>query len=209
MSVTEKLASSLQHRDEAPNLELAEKIASQKDRQAVEELIGNLNNTSKDIQNDCIKVLYEIGNIDSDLIAKYAKEFIGLLVSKNNRLQWGAMMAIDSISLHKPEYVYASIPKILAAADKGSVITKDYAVSILVKLCSVKQYADPAFALLNEQLLKSPANQLPMYAEKAMVIINAKNKKDFVQTLSLRLEDIDKEPKRKRVEKVIKKVSGK
>jgi hypothetical protein len=149
-------------------------------------------------------VLYEIGEINAKLISEYAKEFINLLDHKNNRLQWGAMTAINTITLGNPKIVYSSISKIVSTADRGSVITKDYAVNILIKLCSLKPFAENAFVLLNEQLLKSPTNQLPMYAEKAIPIINSGNKATFIKTLSSRLNDIEKETKRKRVEKVIK-----
>lgn len=205
MSVIPKLASSLERRDEVPNQELAKQIATKKDKKAVQELIDNLNNKSKDIQNDCIKVLYEIGELNPSLISGYAKEFIALLDHKNNRLQWGAMTAINTITLENPKVVYGSLTKIITAADKGSVITKDYGVNILIKLCSLKQYTDNTFSLLIEQLLSSPTNQLPMYAEKAMPIINDKNKTLFIKTLTSRLNDIEKDTKRKRVEKVIKK----
>ena len=209
MSILPKLASSLDRRDEVPNQELAKQIATKKDKKSVQELIDNLNNKSKDIQNDCIKVLYEIGEINPSLISDYAKEFIALLEHKNSRLQWAAMTAIDTITLENPKVIYASLIKIIAAADRGSVITKDYGVNILIKLCSLKQYADNAFSLLIEQLLSSPTNQLPMYAEKAMPLINDKNKALFIKTLTSRLDDIEKDTKRKRVEKVIKKFSAK
>lgn len=209
MSIISQLASSLGRRDEVPNQELAKQIASKKDKKAIQELVDNLSNKSKDIQNDCIKVLYEIGEQQPALIADYAKEFVGLLDSKNNRLQWGAMTALSTVTLESPKVVYAALPKILEAADKGSVITKDYAVNILINLCSLKPFADMAFPLLIEQLLNSPTNQLPMYAEKALPIINDKNKALFIKTLTSRLGDIEKDTKRIRVEKVIKKVSGK
>jgi HEAT repeat protein len=207
MSILNKLASSLDRRDEVPNQELAKQIAAKGDKKAVKELVENLSNKNKDIQSDCIKVLYEIGAIDPSLIASYYKDFLALLDSKNNRLQWGAMTALSSITLENPKAIAASLPKIMEASDKGSVITKDHAVNILIRLGSLKAYADSAFALLNEQLLKSPVNQLPMYAENAIGIINDKNKKQFIQTLTARLPDIDKDSKRKRVEKVIKKLS--
>jgi len=208
MSVLNKLASSLNRRDEVPNQELALEIVHDNNKQAVKELVENLNN-SKDIQSDCIKVLYEIGELKPALIAAYAKEFITLLDSKNNRLQWGAMTALNTIALEKPEEVYAALPKIVAVADNGTVITKDHCVNILVKLCSIKKYADDAFALLMEQLLNSPTNQMPTYAEKAMPFVNDKNKALFIKTLLSRVNDIESETKLKRVEKVIKKVSGK
>src|SRR5882672_12783926 len=139
MSILGKLASSLNRRDEVPNQELAKQIADKDDREAVKELVVNLSNKSNFIQNDCIKVLYEIGERKPALIAAYAKEFIDLLDHKNNRLQWGAMTAINSITLENPKVIYGSLSKIIAAADKGSVITKDYGVNILINLCSLKQ----------------------------------------------------------------------
>ncbi len=207
MTVLDKLASSLGRRDEVPNQELAKQIAAKNDRNAVKELVANLSNKHKDVQNDCIKVLYEIGETKPGLIADYSKEFLALLGSKNNRLQWGGMTALNAITLENPKVIFSAMTRILAAADNGSVITKDQAVSILIKLCSLKQYANDAFALLNEQLLNCPTNQLPMYAENALPAINEKNKASFIKTLSSRLGDIEKETKRKRVEKVIKKLA--
>ncbi|QQS36021.1 MAG: hypothetical protein IPM56_17565 [Ignavibacteriales bacterium] len=207
MSVINKLASSLNRRDEVPNQELAKQVASKGDKKAVKELIDNLNSKSRDIQNDCIKVLYEIGEIKPALIAGYAKEFIALLDHKNNRLQWGAMTAINTITLENPKLINGALTKIISTAERGSVIARDYAVNILIKLCSIKQYSKNAFSLLNEQILASPVNQLPMYAERAMPIIDDNNKSLFIKTLSSRLVDIDKESKRKRIERVIKKFS--
>ena len=206
MSIINKLATSLNRRDEKPNQELAKQIAAKNDKKVVKELIDNLNNKNKDIQNDCIKVLYEIGERKPALIAGYVKEFVALLENKNNRLQWGGMSALNRITLKDPKAIYSNLGKIISAADKASVITKDNAVAILIKLASIKQYADASFSLLIEQLLSSPTNQLPMYAENAMTIINERNKNIFIKTLTSRLNEIQKDTKRKRVEKVIKKV---
>ena len=103
MSVINKLASSLNRRDEVPNQALAKEIADDNNKKAVQELIDNLSNKSKDIQSDCIKVLYEIGERKPSLIAGFAKNFIELLDNKNNRLQWGAMTAINTIALVNPK----------------------------------------------------------------------------------------------------------
>ncbi|MGW9684509.1 hypothetical protein [Flagellimonas sp. 2504JD1-5] len=202
MSVIDKLASSLNRRDEMPNQELAKEIILAQDKEAVQELVENLTN-KKAIQSDCIKVLYEIGQRAPKLISNHIEEFIVQLTSKNNRLQWGAMMALGTITKERPKEIYAALPRILSAADKGSVITKDHAINILINLCFVKVYSDNAFHLLIEQLLKSPTNQLPMYAERAIPIINDNNKALFITTLKSRLGDIEKETKRNRVEKVI------
>ncbi len=162
---------------------------------------------NKDIQNDCIKVLYEIGELKPSLIAEYLNNFVALLNSKNNRLQWGAMAAIDKITLENPKAVYLALSKLILAADNGSVITRDHTVNILIKLCSIKQYATNAFTLLSEQFLNSPINQLAMYAERTLPIINDNNKAQFIKVLNSRLPDIERDTMRKRIEKVIKKVN--
>jgi hypothetical protein len=207
MSVLPLLASSLKRRDEVPNQELAAQIVKRHDKAAIKELVELLSKNKKDIQNDCIKVLYEVGERNPQLIAAYIKEFVNLLESKNNRLQWGAMSALNTIASVDPKGIYTVLPVIMNAADKGSVITKDNAVAILIKLCATKQYSESAFSLLIEQLLSAPVNQLPMYAENAMTVVNPKNKTIFLKTLSSRLSDIEKESKRKRVEKVIQKIT--
>jgi len=206
MSIIPKLATSLNRRDEVPNQELAKQIAAANDRQAVQELVDNLLNKNRGIQNDCIKVLYEIGERKPVLISPYAKDFIALLSNKNNRLQWGAMIALYTITSEAPKIIYAAIPEIMAACDTGSVITRDNAVNILIGLCAVKQYAANAFPLLLELIQNSPVNQVPMYAERSIPAINDKNKAAFIQVLSLRLADIEKETGRKRVEKLIRKL---
>ncbi|MEZ4920101.1 MAG: hypothetical protein R2792_13440 [Saprospiraceae bacterium] len=207
MSVIEKLASSLGRRDEVPNQDLAREIATQADSDAVLELLGLLQHKSKDVQNDSIKVLYEIGALRPDLVAPHLHAFAALLSHKNNRLQWGGMTAIAAITPEVPDAVYNLLPQILDAAQKGSVITKDNAVLILIALCNVSKYETAAFDLLLEQIQASPDNQLPMYAERALPVAPATSKKQFAAVLESRLPEIEKESKRKRLEKVLKKLA--
>jgi hypothetical protein len=207
MSIIDKLSSALGRRDEKPNEELAAQIVAKKDVKAVKELVENLSNSSKDIQSNCIKVLYEVGEQQPELISNYAKNFVGLLDSTNNRMQWGAMTALDSIAALEPKTIYPALGKILEIAEKGSVITRDHAVGILIKLSTQKQYSDKTFPLLIAELRTAPTNQLPMYAENALPIVDEKHRAAFIKTLSSRLDDIEKETKRKRVEKVIQKLS--
>jgi hypothetical protein len=209
MSMLDKLATALNRRDEEPNIAVAKEIVSKNNKAGVKELVENLSNKSKDIQHDCIKALYEVGVLQPSMIAGYLDNFIALLSSKNNRLQWGAMTAISAMAGEFPKEVYAVLTKIVKAADDGSVITRDHCVEILISLCSKKQYADDSFALLLEQIRKSPPNQLPMYAEKSLPVITVKNKTAFIKSLQTRLEDMESETKRKRVEKVIGRLSAK
>lgn len=207
MSVLNKLASALGRNDEVPNQELAKEIIAKKDKAAVKELAEGLRHKNKAIQSDCIKVLYEIGEHSPALISAHAAIFLDLLNSKNNRLQWGAMTALDAITNEAPDVIYGNLVQILDAAYQGSVITKDHAINILIKLCRFDDYRESAFILLLNQLKIAATNQLPMYAENALAIINKDNKEAFAEVLNSRMDEIEQESKRARVEKVLKKVN--
>jgi len=206
MSVIERLACSLGRRDEVPNQELAADVAAKNDKDSVKELVENLTVKNKNIRHDCIKTVYEIGYLKPALIAEYFADFLALIDDKDNRMQWGAMTALSSIISEKPKEIFSALGKIIDAADRGSVITRDHCVRILVGLSSNAQYAGKTFPLLNEQLLTCPINQVPMYAENALPIITTENKERFVKTLRLRLDEIEKDSARKRLEKIIKKL---
>jgi hypothetical protein len=204
MTRLDKLATALNRRDEIPNRELAKDIVRTKDRPAVRELVENLGHKDKNIQSDCVKVLYEIGEREPALIAPYYREFGKLLDSKNNRLVWGAMTALDSITTQEPKGVYGLLTKVLDVAESGSVITRDHAVGILVQLGTLKQYADKCIPLLVEQLQTCPNNQFPMYAEMSLALVNDKNKATLQRVMTRRLEGLEKESQKKRVAKVLK-----
>jgi hypothetical protein len=113
---------------------------------------------------------------------------------------------LDTIVVKESKGVYSMLARILAIADKGSVITKDHAVGILVKLASLKKYAGTCGPLLLEQLMKSPNNQFPMYAEMSLAAIDKTNKKRFEDLMMKRIEGLEKESQKRRVLKVLKKV---
>jgi len=206
MSVLNKLAISLGRRDEAPNIELAKHIAGKNDKNAVRELVETLSNTNKAIRHDCIKTLYETGYLNPSLISDYSKQFIEQLDSKNNRMQWGAMTALSSIAKKETKELFKALPKIIDVVDKGSVITKDHCYKIMCGLSADKTLAPKVFPLMMEHLLKSPANQLPKYAEETLPFVTDKNQGVLLRTLKKRLEDAGAPAKKARLEKVIKKL---
>lgn len=208
MSILQKLASANNIRNTEPNKELAAELTKTKDKKAVKELVENLKHKDKNIQSDCIKVLYEIGEQQPDLIADYDKTFLELLYNKNNRLVWGAMTALNCIVSINPHGMYKHLNTILDIAEKGSVITKDHAVGILTKLSKEKKYADDTLVLLMDIMKTAATNQLPKYAENAIPVITENYKKDFVKVLSGRLDDFETETKKVRLQKVIKKLSA-
>jgi hypothetical protein len=208
MTVLNKLASAFGRRDEVPNQLLAAQIARDNDKEAVKELVENLSNREGGIQSDCIKVLYEVGERSPDLLASHARVFGELLSSKHNRLVWGAMTALDTITLQNPKDVFHLLPKILAAANRGSVIARDHAVGILIKLASLKQYSDKCVPLIIEQLQTCPNNQLPMYAEMSLPVVDAKNINQFQKAIGNRLKTVEKESQKKRISRVLKRLAS-
>ncbi len=199
------LSTSLNRKDEEPNIALAQEIAATSNLNAILELIELLSDKDKGIQSDSIKVLYEVAERKPELISEHTQVLLNLLSSKNNRLVWGAMTALNHITALNPARIFAQLPVILIASDSGSVIVKDHAIGILVKLMTVKEYSSDAFILLMDQLRISAPNQLPMYAEMALPVISRDQVEDFVKILQSRIPDIEKESKQKRVVKVISK----
>ena len=208
--ILEKLATSLERKDDVPNQELAKEIALKNDKEAIKELIEILSESKdKKIQSDCIKTLYEIGYIKPELIENYYDFFIELLKNKNNRLVWGAMIALKTISEIKPKEIFENLPIILEVTEKGSVISNDNGIGILINLAKNQELHNEVFLLLMEQLKKCVPKQLPMYAERALSVIKEKdkNKNKFMALLNERINELGKESQIKRIEKVIKKLN--
>ena len=191
MSALEGIAHFQNRRDEVPNQELARKLAAAKDREGICEIAENLWNKNKGIQADCIKVLYEIGYIDPDLIAEYAEDFVKLLHSHNNRLVWGGMIALGTVAGLRPQVVLAHLDEIQGAIDKGSVITVDHGVQVLARAASKDdKYSREIIPYLLEHLRTCQPKDLPQRAEKSLPAINGVNKTRFIKVLGARMDDL-------------------
>ena len=204
MSVLGRLASALGRNDERPNLELAEALAASPDAGAVAELVAALEGKAA-VANDAIKVLYELGQRRPELVALYAEEFIALLGSRNNRLVWGALSAIDTVTAARPDAVLNELDTILAAADAGSVIAKDKANAILVKLAA-EEHAAQVLPILLHRLGEAAANQFPTYAEEITTVVDAEHLPMLIQVLKARLPGVEGKAKLARVEKLLRKL---
>jgi len=199
--IINKLASSLGRKDNGPNLQLAKEIILKNNKKAINELIKILQeNKNRKIQSDCIKTLYEIGYIKPELIAEYHNFFIKLLKSKNNRLVWGAMIALKTISEIKSKEIFENLSVILEVTEKGSVISNDNGIGILINLAKKQELYNDVFPLLMEQLAKCTPKQLPMYAERALPVIKEKDK--FLALLNNRINELNKESQIKRIKKI-------
>jgi hypothetical protein len=207
MSVLNRLASSVGRRDEIPNQELARDLAAKKDKAGIREIAQNLWNKDKNIQADCVKVLYEIGSIEPNLIADYAENFVKLLRSKNNRLVWGGMTALNEVAKADPDAVFKYLDEIKKAKETGSVITVDNAVSTLAYTAAASDtYNKAIFPYLLKHLSGCRPKEVPQHAEKTLPAVNSSNKADFIKVLEKRMEDLSGSGLA-RVKKVIKQVN--
>lgn len=191
MSVIDRLAHSLGRRDEVPNQELARDLAAKKDKKGIREIAENLWNRDKNIQADCIKVLYEVGLIEPKLIADYAEDFVKLLKSRNNRLIWGGMTALAEVAKANPDAVFTHLDAIKKAKETGSVITVDNAISTLAYTAAGnKKYNEAIFPYLLKHLSSCRPKEVPQHSEKSMPAVNSSNKVDFIKVLEKRMEDL-------------------
>jgi hypothetical protein len=204
MSVLNRLACSQKRRDEVPNQELAAALTKTKDRKGIREVANNLWNDSAQVQSDCLKVLYEIGYLNPALIAAHADDFLDLLASNNNRLVWGAMIALSTIAPLQAAEIYKRRSAILTAMERGSVITIDNAVKTLALVAAANdRRCKELFPVLLAHLQRCRPKEIPQHSEKALPAVTARNKASFVEILENRLSEMTAAQVR-RVKRVIK-----
>lgn len=202
----EKIAFYMGRNDEEPNINLAIELCSSKNTEGIKEIVNGLNDKKSQIANDCIKVLYEIGERNPELIADYAQNFIRVLKSRNNRLVWGAMTAISKIVFSKPKEIFDNIDTIIRAYESGSVITRDNSISVFAGLAKAdKEYEKVAFNKIIKHLETCRPKELAQHAERAFVCINKENSKEFVTVLIKRRNYLT-DAQNKRIDKLIKKI---
>jgi hypothetical protein len=205
-SAPDRLASALGRRDEAPNIALARALAGSDDVAGVAALAAALGTAPRPIRHDAIKALYELGALRPDLIRPHAGAFLALLEGSDNRMVWGAMSALDALAAHDPGLVAAHLPEILAAAERGSVIAKDKAVSMLATLAALPGVAPGAWAALLAMVRGAAVNQTAMYAEAALRAAPINDPAALAEVVRTRREAIAAPAKRARLDKVLRKL---
>jgi hypothetical protein len=206
-SIADRLSGAMDRRDEGPNVELAAQIAAAGDRAAVRDLVALVQSGTVRQRNDAMKVLYEIGTRDPELIGGHCPVFLEALGSQTNRQVWGAMQVLDAVAELRAEQIAAELPQIIAAADRGSVIAKDRCNSILTKLAR-SGYADKAVPILVERLKSAAPNQFPTYAEETASVVTEAEKPGLIDTVRKRLAGMTQRAKRARMEKLLRKLNG-
>ncbi len=191
MSAIDEIAYALGKRDEVPNRLLAQKLANQPDQPGIKEISEYLWDKNVNIQNDCIKVLYEVGMINPDLISPYYGDFLKLIQSRNNRLVWGAMIALSTIADLQADALFPHIELIMKVTKNGSVITTDGGIKTLGLIGSAKpEYRKAVFSFLLEHLKTCRPKEVPQHSESSLPAVDAGNRKEFIAVLQERMEDL-------------------
>lgn len=208
MSVLHRIACFQNRRDEVPNQELARDLAARNDRAGIHEIAENLWNQDPAVQNDCIKVLYEIGAIAPGLIGDYAGDFLELLTSSQNRLVWGGMIALAAVAAVQADELFPHCEQIQRAMEAGSVITVDNGVKALARVAAQRPaYARKLFPYLLDHLASCRPKDVPQHAEKTLVAVNASNQAVFIQTLETRMPALSP-AQAARLKKVVREAAG-
>ena len=193
-----------QEKDEHLNISLAEKIVAENNEEGIKELVSGLQ--EKKIANDCIKILYELGERKPELIASEVQVFLDLLASKNNRLVWGSMTALSTIAHLKGAEIFAQLTKVEEAYEKGSVITVDNAISVFSKVASTSPaFSKVIFPKLCAHLKTCRVKEIPQHAKRISVAVNEENKALFLESLKIREKELSKSQE-KRLEAVLKNI---
>src|SRR5688500_9967474 len=116
--IYEELAYAIGRKDEGTNIDLEEKIAKTSNKEAVKELIELTNDKKGNIRHDAIKVLYETGERNPELIIPFKKVFLEMLNHSDNCIKWGSMSALYAITKAKPELLANHLTEIVDRSEE-------------------------------------------------------------------------------------------
>lgn len=208
MTILSETAFMKGRRDEEPNVELARKLAETGDTRGVAEIAANLFNGNQAVSSDCLKVLYETGYRNPGLIAAYRQDFLRLLESRNNRMVWGAMIALGSIAQLEADELFGNIELIYKAIRNGSVITVDNGIKTLSGIASQKnEYREAIFPFLLDHLRSCRAKDVPQHAESIGITVDNERRAAFLGVLKSREPELS-EAQKKRLRKLCKEFSA-
>lgn len=209
MSVLNKIAYFQKRRDEVPNQELARELVETKNHKGIQEIAENLWNKNKSVRSDCLKVLYEIGYINPNLIAEYVDEFLKLLKDKENRMVWGAMIGLATIAEKRPNEIWQHIDDVVEVTDQGTLITFVWGIKTLARVAATdKKYRQKLFPVLIGHLQNCLPRDLPLHAESVRCAVDQSNLAEFLAVLEAR--QIELKPSQSAcLKKLIKEMQGK
>jgi len=186
-SVLSKISYYQNVRDEVPNQVLARQLAETRNAAGIQEIAAHLWDKNKNVQSDCLKVLYEIGYLAPDLIVGCTDDFIKLLHSKNNRLVWGAMIGLAAVAGLRPDAVWAQIEDVQRAVETGSLITVVWGVRALAKVAATSpERRHRLIPFLKSTLETCIPRDVPTHAESMLCAVDQGVKAEFLSVLEMR-----------------------
>jgi hypothetical protein len=166
-------------RDEIPNQELAKELAETGTSEGVREIAEGLSNGDPAVRSDCLKVLYD------------------------NRLVWGAMIALSTIAPLRSAVLGTRAEEIISVMRKGSVISVDNGVKVLAIVASKEPgLRKKLLQFLLDHLENCRAKDVPQHAEKILSGVDEANKTRFIKVLEARMGELTR-AHASRVNKVI------
>lgn len=178
-------------RDRTPNLDLARDLVAREDKAGIREIAENMWNENKNIHSDCIRVMYEIGIIEPNLIEQYGEDFIKLLKSRRNNMVSGAMTALAEIAKVKPEFIFKHLDAIKKAGEEEKDMTMDTSISALAHTAAANEnYNKAILPYLLKHLSTCRPKEVPQHAERVLPTVNESNKAEFIKVLKKRNDNL-------------------
>ena len=205
-NVINRLSSAMDRRDQGPNEAIAQEVVASGNPDLLQEVVQViLSNNPVRLKNDAVMVLMAISRIKPGILLEQTRLLISLLDSKSNRQVWGSMIALANMAPMVREDIKPYLAKILRAMDEGTVVTRDHGFTILTELYKDDPSGD-LLALINEQLLNAPPNQVGQYTEKFMEVVRKEDLSSFIATLEVRAQELTNEHHLKRLGKNLRKL---
>lgn len=208
MAVLERIASASGRRDDALNIALAEELAANSDAGGIEVLVEHLADRDRNVANDCIKTLCEIGRRRPELVAPHVSAFIDLLASNNNRLRRGAMIALMSVAPLKYHDIYDRLYTIVRAIENETSMAVGAGIAALALVASRDiSYNAAVTPHLIGCLQRCTAASLPAHAERILPAVTPENRESIAAALRKREGELTA-PQRTRLRKALAHITG-
>jgi hypothetical protein len=191
MSVIQKIAFYQGRRDEVANQLLAGELAQKRDLDGIREIAAHLLDQEKNVRSDCLKVLYEIGYLEPSLIADYWQDFTTLLASKDNRMVWGAMIALAQIVDLRTHEISQHVDEIIHITGTGTVITKVWGIRVLAGISAHSKSNKPkVMPFLFKELRSCIPRDVPTHAASMLEAVDDTERTEFLSILETRQEEM-------------------
>lgn len=205
MPIKDHLPKSLGRKDQKPNKDLARKIFE--GSESLNELIAFINSKPhKDFEKDAVLTLAYLAEQSPSSVAPHWSILVNNLDADVNRVIWGSMIALSHIAHLIQEPLFAELPKILDAMNKGTPVTRDHGFRILMALYANDELKEDIYFIVLEQLQLAPKNQLGQYADRFTTVVVDEHKAGFITALEILVSELDNEYHLRRINKCLKKL---